>query len=333
MLIGRAPLRISFAGGGTDLPSFYAKFGGGVLSAAINVYNYCIFEKRKDKKIRIISSDYKRNEIFSNAGSIDGKRPLNLVKETIRYFSPDSGFNVFIASEIPTGSGLGLSSSVVVNLVRVLSSLKNEKISKAKIAEIAAHIEIDVCRRPIGKQDQYAASFGGLNFITFGAKASVKPVKASGKTLKLLEENLMLFFTERTLNSARVLSRQKRLIKENEGNAVSSLLALKKLAGRMKESVEKGNLNAFGELLHLSWEMKKKITSGISSRRIDYFYKLARRNGAAGGKICGAGGRGFLLFYCPRGKQEKVRHALTAGGLEELDFRFDFNGAQVTREK
>ncbi len=333
MLIGRAPLRISFAGGGTDLPAFYAKFGGGVLSAAINVYNYCILEKRRDKRIRIVSADYRMKEFFYDIKDVDNAKPLNLVKETIRFVSPDSGFNVFIASEVPAGSGLGLSSSVVVNLVGVLSSLKSEKISKAEIAETAARIEIDICKRPIGKQDQYAASFGGLNFITFGAETAVMPVKASEKTLRHLEDNLMLFFTGIALDSAKVLSRQNRLIRKDEKNAVSSLIALKELAGRMKDSVEKGDLNAFGELLHLSWEMKKKITSGISGGKIDYFYKLARRKGAAGGKICGAGGRGFLLFYCPREKQEKVRHALAAAGLEELDFRFDFKGAQIMREK
>jgi len=333
VLVGRAPLRISFAGGGTDLPAFYTKFGGGVLSAAINVYNYCVLEKRRDKKIRITSADYKRKEFFYDIGEVDRAKPLNLVKETIRYFSPVSGFNVFIVSEVPTGSGLGLSSAVVVNMAGVLSSLKNKKITKAKMAEIASRIEIDVCKRPIGKQDQYASSFGGLNFIKFGKKTIVEPIDVSKKILKKLEGNLLLFFTKKTLNSAKVLSKQKRLIGKKDKRAISSLISLKELAVEMRKSVEKGDLAAFGELLHSSWEMKKKITSGISSGKIDDFYKLARRNGALGGKISGAGGRGFLLFYCPGEKQEKVRHALSRGGLEELDFKFDFKGAQIMREK
>jgi D-glycero-alpha-D-manno-heptose-7-phosphate kinase len=332
MLIVRSPVRISFGGGGTDLPAYYENFGGCVLSTSINKYFYTILQKRTDDKIQVISSDLRVVETWRDISKMDVKCsaleiPLAVIKELGRKLSVD----LFLASEIVAGTGLGSSASVCVGVLRALTSYLELPASKYDLAERSFGIARHVLGKPVGKQDEYAAAFGGLNFINFheDGTASVEPVPLRSDCVRQLESSLMLFFTGVAHNSWKLLEQQEESTKRRTGSTVESLHEIRELAEHMRTALLKEDIWTFGDLLNESWEAKKRISANISNSLIDEAYALARQNGALGGKIAGAGGGGFLLLFCEEPHQEKVREALSKLQLREMAFAFDSQGAKV----
>jgi D-glycero-alpha-D-manno-heptose-7-phosphate kinase len=332
MLITRSPVRISFGGGGTDLPAYFEQFGGAVLSTAINKYFYTVLRKRGDGKIQVISSDLRTLETWENIATMSFEHsgleiPLAVVKELGQNVSVD----LFLASEIPPGTGLGSSASVCVNVLKALSVYLHLPLSKYELAERAYHVARNVLGNPVGKQDEYAAVFGGMNYIRFekDGAVNVEPVELNSALLGELEENLLLFFTGATHQSTTILEEQEKSTREDTGRALESLHLIAALADRMRATLEDGDLHTFGTLLDEGWQAKKRISGRISSSQIDALYRTAIENGAVGGKITGAGGGGFMLLYCEPPQQESVRRALAAADAREMTFRFDAKGAQV----
>jgi D-glycero-alpha-D-manno-heptose-7-phosphate kinase len=332
MLIVRSPVRISFGGGGTDLPAYYEKYGGAVLSTSINKYFYTILTRRNDGKVQIISSDLRAIDTCAGILRIPVKgKELEIPLAVLAELGCDVSVDLFLASEIPPGTGLGSSASVCVNVLKALTTYLRLAYSNYELAEKAYHIARHVLGKPVGKQDEYAAVFGGLNYITFHSDGSVavEPVALAPEVDRELQQNLMLFFTGAAHNSWAILEEQEHAMRSSTGVAVESLRYIHELAARMRKCVEEGDLSEFGALLDEGWQAKKGVSSKISNSRIDQYYEIARANGALGGKITGAGGGGFLLLYCEKQHQDAVRGALDAEGLRELTFEFDTQGARV----
>ncbi len=331
MLIARAPVRISFGGGGTDLAAYYQPYGGMVVSAAINKYFYTMISAaRPNDGVQIISSDYNTFYRHDPDQPTFWKVGLELPRAALSHFGVEREYNVFLASEVPPGTGLGSSGSVAVTLVRALSTLCDIPLSRHDIAETAAHIEIEKLGLPVGKQDQYIAAFGGVNVIRFnGDGVTVEPLKASDDTLRRLEARLLLFFTGSTRESSNILHQQKRASEAGRGPVIEALHAVKDLAEQMRECLESGNLDGFAGLMDEGWQQKKRLAPNISNTAIDGYYALAREHGALGGKVTGAGGGGFLMLYCPQAKQAAVTKALEGEGLVRMNFVFDYQGATV----
>jgi D-glycero-alpha-D-manno-heptose-7-phosphate kinase len=332
MLIVRSPVRISFGGGGSDLPAYYERFGGAVLSTSINKYFYTILQKRTDGKIQVISSDLRVMETWRDISRMEMKRselaiPLAVIKE----LGCDISLDLFLASEIVAGTGLGSSASVCVGVLKTLATYLDLPFSKYDLAERSFHIARNILGKPVGKQDEYAAAFGGLNFINFNPDGStvVEPITLRGDLLREFESNLMLFFTGVAHNSWSLLQEQEQSTRNETGAALESLHEIRELADHMRRALLKADLPAFGALLHQGWEAKKRISSQISNSLIDEAYALARENGALGGKIAGAGGGGFLLLFCEERNQGKVREAIARLELREMAFGLDSQGAEV----
>lgn len=295
MLFGRTPVRISFSGGGTDLESYYSKYGGAVLCVTINKYFYAHLSPRQDNKINIISDDFKIEQLVEQLDDIDDN--LKLPREIFRYFGLKKGINLYMVSDIPVGTGLGLSGAVGVSLAKLAGNFMGNDLTRQEIAEIASKVEIDILGRPIGKQDQYSTSFGGLNFITFSSKGTkVEPVMLDVEIMKHLEKNLMLFYTGISCDSEVVLKGQKESCIHKDRHVIDNLNYIKDIAFLMRDSLVKGELQEFGKLLDKTWKYKKKVSSCISSHYLDEIYNMAIKKGALGGKILGAGGRGYFLF-------------------------------------
>jgi len=332
MLIVRSPVRISFAGGGTDLPAYYERFGGAVLSTAINKYFYTILCKRRDGRIQVISSDLRIFETWHDIATMQIRGSgLDIPLAVLKDLACDVSVDLFLSSEIPPGTGLGSSASVCVNILKTLTTYLDLPLSKYDLAERAFYIARNVLGRHAGRQDEFAAAFGGFNFITFGTDGftEVQPVDVDSEMLQELPARLMLFFTGSARNSGTILEEQEKLTTSQTGPAVEALHEVRSLADRMLAALGCRNLALFGSLLHEGWQAKKRISGRISNPRIDHLYELALRNGASGGKITGAGGGGFLLLYCEPECQEGVRSALHAEGIQDMAFAFDNNGAQV----
>jgi D-glycero-alpha-D-manno-heptose-7-phosphate kinase len=332
MLIVRSPVRISFGGGGTDLPGYYRRFGGAVLSTSINKYFYTILQKRTDGKIQVISSDLRVMETWPDISRMEVKQSeLAIPLAALQEVGCDESVDLFLASEIAAGSGLGSSASVCVGVLKTLATYLDLPLSKYDLAEQAFHIARNVLGKPVGKQDEYAAAFGGLNFITFHPDGStaVQPVDLSLAALRELESNLMLFFTGVAHDSWSLLREHERSTKNDAGLALESLHEVRRLADDMRSALLKHDFKTLGVLLHEGWEAKKKVSSQISTPLIDEVYTLARANGALGGKIAGAGGGGFLLLFCEQKNQARVRDAMARAGLKEMAFGLDFQGAAV----
>lgn len=328
MLIVRAPTRISLGGGGTDLEAYYAVKGGLVVSAAINRYCYVVIQPVENDEIEIVGSNYHNLTIEPSVNSLPWNGGLALPRAAVRHFRLRRGLRICFGSEVPPGTGLGSSSSLAVALVQALSTLVGEAFSRAEVAETASELEINRLGMPIGRQDQYAAAFGGLNAITFTSDGvRVEPVQISTNHRLQLERNLMLFYTGTTRHSSEILKHQQRRTAHAVPDVIDSLDTIKALAAEMRAALERGEVDAVGELLDLGWQHKKRLASSITNAFIDECYALARSKGALGGKITGAGGGGFLMFYCPRRAQPAVRAALAGRGLIPMDFRFDQAGA------
>ncbi|OGO50369.1 MAG: hypothetical protein A2148_12395 [Chloroflexi bacterium RBG_16_68_14] len=330
MLLVRAPVRISFAGGGTDLPSYYEQFGGLVVSAAIDKYFYVFLSPAGGAGVHISSSDFGAFSRWSADEEPVWDGHLRLPRAVLHDFGADQGFSVFLASEIPPGTGLGSSSTVAVALAKALSTYLGQRLSPAEIAERAARIEIEKLGSPIGKQDQYAAAFGGLNVFTFRRDGvEVERLLLRPEVRQELEANLLLFYTGASRSANEILREQKQATSNGHADVVEALHAIKSFAQETREALERGDLDRFGEILHRSWEAKRHLARGVTNQRIDELYRLARERGALGGKIAGAGGGGFLLLYCERRFQPDVCAAMEREGLYHMEFRFDSGGAKV----
>lgn len=332
MLIVRSPVRISFAGGGTDLPAYYEAYGGAVLSTAINKHFYTVLQKRNDGKIQVISSDLRVVETWEDlkqtkVSDSELEIPLCVLKE----LDVEVAVNLFMASEIPPGTGLGSSASVCVNVLKTMATYLNMPMSKYEVAERSFGIARNVLHKHVGKQDEYAAAFGGLNFIEFlpDGTVTVQPVGLPPGTLKEFESSLLLFFTGAAHHSWTILKEQEDSTRREVRTAVASLHEIRRLADKMRDALARTDFQRVGALLHEGWEAKKHVSEKISTGRIDELYEAARRNGALGGKITGAGGGGFMLLFCRPERQAQLRSAMNELGAREMTFEFDLNGAQV----
>ncbi|KFM22152.1 Mevalonate kinase protein [Marine Group I thaumarchaeote SCGC AAA799-B03] len=332
LLIGLSPVRLSFAGGGTDQPEFYEKFGGNVITTSIDKFTYTIIHPRFDNLFQAFSPDFQKYYTASNYEKIVIRDGTEIASSVIKSMKFKKGINVILCSDVPAGSGLGASSSLAVNLVNVISYLKHEKLSESQIAEKAFHIGRKILHWPIGKQDEYISSFGGFNYIKFKKeKVSVVPIKMSKNTQKELEQSLLLFREGNTRNSSKILTKQIQMIKNRNPDTLNSLLNVKDLAKNMYASLKQSDITKFGELLHQGWVAKKKFTKNVSNSRIDKIYDLALKNGALGGKITGAGGGGHMLFYCELSKQKKLEKKLHTLGLERVQFSFYDDGPKIVQ--
>ena len=324
MIITSSPLRISLGGGGTDLPSYYREHTGFVISAAINKYVYITLHETFAEEIIV---KYSKMEVVQSADEV--KHPI--VREALKLVGVDDHPHLEITSmsDIPSGTGLGSSGSFTTALLRALHCLKKNSVPARELAEQACHIELELLGEPIGKQDQYIAAIGGLTCFTFHPddRVDTEPLRLAPETLHTLEDNLILFFTGFTRNASDILKDQDSRSKQKDAGMLDNLHFIKQLAAESKAAFESGDLRRFAELMHVHWEHKKRRTQGMSNPQIDQYYDLGRANGALGGKLIGAGGGGFLMFYTE--DKTRLRRVMTQAGLREVRFRFDFAGSQV----
>lgn len=332
VLRAKAPLRISFAGGGTDVSPFPEREGGLVLNATISRYAHGTLRTRSDDQIRIESVDLGVTATFAGDDPLDFDGSLDLVKAAIRRVADrgSGGFDLFLRSGARPGSGLGSSSSMMVVLVGLLRDARHLKLSDYDIAELAHHIERHELGVRGGKQDHYATVFGGFNFIEFTAdQVIVNPLRISPDVVHELEHNMLLCFTGATRASDHIITDQMDRFDAGEEATLEGLRRQKVLVVEMKNALLQRRLPAFGELLHEAWKAKREISPLIATSRIDELYALARANGAIGGKITGAGGGGYMLLYCEGDRRHHVADALRAEGVEVGDVTFEWDGLRT----
>jgi len=323
MIIARSPLRITLGGGGTDLPSYYGENEGFLVSAAIDKYVYVNVMRPFTPGIYL-----KYSQLEHVDQTADVKHPI--IREAIRILGfKTPQIEITTLADIPAGTGLGSSGSFTTAILKALYTHRRRHIHQEELAELACHIEIDCLQEPIGKQDQYIAAVGGVTCFTFhkNNKVTSEPLHLSSDTLFDLEDNLLLFFTGFSRSASSILSDQDSRTRECDDEILKNLHYVKELGYRSKEALESGNLVLFGELMHEHWKNKKRRSPGMSNSKIDEWYQLGMDNGAIGGKVVGAGGGGFLMFYAS--DRNKLRHAMKSAGLEEMRFRFDFEGTKV----
>ena len=326
MIITRSPLRISLGGGGTDLASYYEDHGGFLIAAALDKYVYITLHRTFDPDMII---KYSRFERVSDVDAIE--HPI--IREALKLTGTTGGhLEIASMSDIPAGTGLGSSGSFTTALLHALHVQQKRIVSKEELAEEACRIEIEILREPIGKQDQYIAAFGGVTCFTFnaGGKVEARPLAASEETMVNLEDNLLLFFTGYTRSASAILKDQNDRTKSSEKAMVENLHRVKEIGLASCEMLEAGDLNGFAALMHEHWLLKRARSDGMSNSLIDDCYEHARRNGALGGKVIGAGGGGFLMFYAEH--KARLRHAMRETGLNEVRLRFDFSGTQVVTQ-
>ena len=323
MIIVRSPLRISLGGGGTDLPSYYKDHEGFLIAAAIDKYVYIALNTTPHDYMIL---KYAKMEHPHSVGEIE--HPI--IREAVRLVGLDN-INVEITSmaDIPAGTGMGSSGSFTCGLLKALHTYKKESIRPQELAEEACHVEIDILKEPIGKQDQYASAFGGINTFRFCKDGNVvaKPLKISDETLYSLEDNLLLFFTGYSRSASSILKEQDDKSKEKNISMTENLHYVKKLGLESQKAFESGDLELFADIMNDHWEFKKQRSNNMSNAQINAWYNIARDNGALGGKLIGAGGGGFLMFYT--NDNQKLRRAMAKEGLKEIRFKFDFEGTKV----
>ncbi|HEY1660508.1 MAG TPA: galactokinase [Candidatus Sulfotelmatobacter sp.] len=323
MIITRSPLRISLGGGGTDLPSYYRKYGGFVLSAAINRYVYITINEAFKPRIILKYSKLEDVEKWEEI-----QHPI--IREALRLTGVMGPYLEIVSlSDIPAGTGLGSSGSFTTALLRALHTVKRNFVPPQELAEQACHIEIDLLKEPVGKQDQYIAAFGGITCFDFlpDDQVKVEPLKIAPETLANLEDSLLLFFTGASRSASEVLRDQDSRTRDNAGDMLENLHFTKRLGHESRDALLAGDLRKFAEIMHAHWEHKKKRSPGMSSGFIDDMYDLARAHGALGGKLIGAGGGGFLMLYTE--DKTRLRSAMRAAGLREVRMQFDFSGTSV----
>ena len=325
MIITRAPLRLSIGGGGTDLPFYCSKHGCSLVTSAINKYIYIVLEKR-DFFDEILLR-YSKTEQVKSVKDIQHTR----IKAALEYLGIDEPIEITSMADVPSGTGLGSSGAFLVALLKALHTYKRENISSKKLAEQAADIEINILKEPIGKQDQYASAYGGLINLQVekNGNAIASPVDVSYSTLDELENNTLLFSTGIQRSASEILTSQAKQA-ESEQEKMNQMHTMKDIGKEIKQALEQGDTKKFGQWLNVHWETKKKFGK-MTSPEIDKYYSLGLQNGALGGKLVGAGGGGFLLFYCDQNKKQ-LREAMEKQGLRELPFRFDTEGAKLLYE-
>jgi D-glycero-alpha-D-manno-heptose-7-phosphate kinase len=323
MIISRSPLRISLGGGGTDLPSYYQDHEGFLVAAAIDKYVYLTLHETFVQDIII---KYSQMERVPSADKIE--HPI--IREALKMLEiKETNLELTSMADIPAGTGLGSSGSFTTALLKTLHAYKKDLIHPEELAEQACHIELDLLKDPIGKQDQYIAAYGGLTCFTFhrDGKVDAEPLKVSTETLYNLEDNLLLFFTGYSRSASSILKEQDDQSKKKADDMLQNLHFVKDLGLQSRDALEKGDLPEFGRLMNVHWEYKKKRSGSMSNGQIDEWYELALRSGAVGGKVIGAGGGGFLMFYAE--DKVRLRHVLMAANLKEVRFRFDFEGTKI----
>jgi D-glycero-alpha-D-manno-heptose-7-phosphate kinase len=326
MIIVRSPLRISLGGGGTDLPSYYREHGGFLLAAAIDKFVYVTVSKPFNPGIFL---KYSKIEHVKTIEQVE--HPI--IRESLAQFPLDPPqIEITTLADIPAGTGLGSSGSFTTALLRALHAHVRSIVTPRELAEEACHIEIDRLGEPIGKQDQYIAAFGGVTCFTFDREGGVEvqPLALDDETRYSLEDNLLLFFTGFARSASTILQEQDRRTRENDSRVIDSLHHVKELGLRSKAVLEAADLAGFGKLMDEQWETKRTRSQSASSPQIDTWYRLGRDNGALGGKLIGAGGGGFLMFYAE--DKARLRHAMREAGLAEVRFRFDFEGTKIVAE-
>jgi len=322
MIITRSPLRITLGGGGTDLPSYYTRFGGSVISAAIDRYVYVTVMRPFLPGIYL---KYSRQEMVESIDQVE--HPI--IAEVLRHLDfKTPQVEITTLADIPSGTGLGSSSSFTTALLKALYAHRRKMILPNELAELACQIEIERLRQPIGKQDQYIAAYGGITCFDFRADGTVEahPLAVSMDTLFDLEDNLLLFFTGFDRAAGSILKDQDDRSKNDDPSMLENLHYVKELGVRSRVALEAGRCSDFGEIMHEHWENKRRRSSGMSNPRIDEWYEYGRSNGAVGGKLVGAGGGGFLMFYAA--DRVRLRQAMNRAGLEEVRFHFDFDGTK-----
>ena len=320
MIITRTPFRMSFCGGGSDIPDFYLKHGGCVLSTSINKYMYISIHPFFDKDSIVLK--YSKTEIVKDYSEIEHSYFAQMLKK----FNL-KGVEISSTADVPAGTGLGSSSSFTVGVLHTLYSYIGKFVSKERLASEACRLEIDELSQPIGKQDQYAAAYGGLNFYTFNQNGSVSvaPIIMHRDKISELSNNLLMFYTGNVRSASNILREQKDNISRQDKE--SKQVEICRLTHVLKEELENNNIDSLGAILHESWLLKKELANGISNPEIDDAYAQALSAGAVGGKLLGAGGGGFLLFYVPEKHQAAVKQRLS--NLKEMPFGFDWQGSQV----
>jgi len=315
-------MRISIGGGGTDLPSYYERFGGFVISAAITKYIYIAVN-------RTFTEDY-----FLKYSAMERVKTIEeiehpIFREALRMHGIQPAVEIVSLADIPAGTGLGSSGTFTVGLLRALYAFNREPVAVNAVAEQACHIEMDLLGQPIGKQDQYIAAYGGLTCFDFTSSGvKVLPLQVSTDTLCHLEDHLQMYFTGYSRSSESILDDQRKRTAANDSAMIDNLHFVKQIGLDIKRRLERGDVNGFGELMHEHWERKRARTPGMSNPCIDHWYKVARANGAVGGKLIGAGGGGFFLFYTEDAR--RLRAAMAREKLEEVRFKFDHDGSTVT---
>jgi D-glycero-alpha-D-manno-heptose-7-phosphate kinase len=323
MIITRSPLRITLGGGGTDLPSYYREHGGFLIAAAIDKYVYVTVMRPFTPGIYLKYSKLEHVETARDVHHPIIREAIDLVG----FRTPQ--IEITTLADIPAGTGLGSSGSFTTALLKALYAHRRRLLHPSELAELACEIEIDRLREPIGKQDQYIAAYGGLTCFTFHKEGRVEaePLKLPIDAMFNLEDNLLLFFTGFSRTAGSILADQQQRTGEHDAEMLTNLHYVKDLGHRSRLALEKADTAAFGELMHEHWEHKKRRSKGMSNPQIDEWYELGRRNGAIGGKLVGAGGGGFLMFYAE--DHRRLRSAMASAGLEEVRFRFDFEGTKV----
>lgn len=320
MIVTKTPLRLPIGGGGTDLPFYYTKNRGFLIAAAINKYIYITIHERKFYQESLLK--YSQIERVKGIDEIKHTR----IREALRLLNINEPLEITSMADVPAQTGLGSSSSFLVGLLNALHAYKREFVSVANLAEEACKIDIEVLKEPIGKQDQYAAAYGGLIQMEINQKGKVivSRLDITQDTIEELQRNLFLFYTGITRDASEVLLSQKK----NAENSLEGMDQIKKIGYEIKKALENGDTRRFGEWLNVHWETKKTFSNKMTNPEIDRWYNIAIENGAIGGKVIGAGGGGFFMFYCDR-NQKEFRKAMANSGLKELDFKFEFDGSKI----
>jgi len=327
LIVVRTPFRLPLGGGATDLPPYYKKYEGFLVTATINKYMF--ININRPAIVDKIKINYSKVEIVG-VNEIDSIKH-EIVRECLRYLKIKQPIEISSMADLSAGTGMGSSSSYTVGLLKALNAMIRRDVSTHQLAEEACKLEIELIGKPIGKQDQYAAAFGGIMVLEIDqlGKVRVSPLDLDHETVYELENRLMMFYTNIERDTNAILTEQSRKVQVHETQAVRSMHSIKEIGCQIKKALEDGNVNEFGKLMHEHWMEKKKVSDKMSGPRIDSWYEKAMQNGAVGGKLMGAGGGGFLLFCSENGKRKQLRSAMEAEGLRFMDFRFDWEGSKV----
>jgi D-glycero-alpha-D-manno-heptose-7-phosphate kinase len=324
MIITRTPFRLTLGGGGTDLPSYYSKYGGFIFAAAIDKYMFININRPiVDDLVRV---KYSKSEIVQHRGELQN----GIAREAMGMMGVDSALEIISMADVPAGTGLGSSSSYAVGLLKALHVMKRDHVPMRDLAEEACRLEINILNKPIGKQDQYMAAFGGLTVLEINKSGEVtlRQANISDETVDDLNRNLLMFYTKTSRSADEILAEQSLGVKEEKSNVIESMHYIKELGYQILEAAESGNITDIGLLFDKHWQYKKKISNKMSNAEFDKMYDIAKKNGALGGKITGAGGGGFFVFYVEDNKAA-FRKKMKESGLREMRYRFDFEGTKV----